>query len=783
MKKWLKRLALLLAVSLLVPIVFVGGLAMSYYRIVGAKSGRLPVPVFPGVLGTYVDPFIGTGGYPWICALNSPAASLPFGMVRLGPDTASLLINKTTMNLSGYYYGDNKIIGFSHTRLMGAGVAEGGNFRVFPTLSKEKAGRDTPVYARFSHTDETAFPGYYAVRLPEENILAEMTATSHGGFHRYTFPANKAPRLLLDVTSALGKGYCKDGVLWILPNTREIEGSVRYFGDFSNRYGGLDLFFVARFSQPFAAFGAWNGAHLRPGVDGAAGTDIGARLDFAAKPEQQTIELRLALSCVSLANARLNLEQEMGNASFEDIFARARDAWEHRLRAIQVRGGTDKRRRIFYTALYRTFQMPTRFNDVNGEYRGFDKAIHTADGFHYYTDISLWDTFRTVHPLYNLIARTEQRDMMKSLVEMAKCGGSLPRWPAGCGYTGSMFGSPADMAITEAYLKGVREFDIETAYRFMRRTALEGLPPGMNCDQRDGLEWYLQYGYCPCDKMQESVACTLEYAWADHSLSLLAAALGKLEDAQRFARHAQSWRNLWNPQSRYFHPKDSAGKFSPDFKPGLFTYLDFQGKYTGAYVEGSAMQWRWAIPFDGDGLVATIGGPDTFARELEAYMEGVNPKLGALNPGPYYWHGNEPFFHAAYLFHHAGRPDLVQKWVRWILENKYDDTYVGLEGNDDGGTLSAWYVFSALGLYPIAGTNRYWIGAPLFDRADIKLGEGATLTIIAENNSPQNLYVQRLTLNDVTHGVDFLDHAEIAAGGTLRFEMGPAPVLNSVLPE
>ncbi|HNZ47708.1 MAG TPA: GH92 family glycosyl hydrolase [Candidatus Hydrogenedentes bacterium] len=772
MKKWIRRLAVLLLALLLIPLAALSFIVLTYYRVVRAQPGSLPVPVYAGPLGSQVNVFSGTGGYPWLCPHNSPAATVPFGMVRLAPDTASLFIKKPALNLSGYYYGDNKILGFSHTRLMGAGVVEGGNFRILPTRKERMTGGQHPVMTRFSHTYETAFPGYYAVRLPEEDILVELTATGHTGIHRYTFPPSVPPQILFEATSALGKGKCRESHCRLLPDSGEIEASIRYYGGFSSRYDGLDLFCVLRFSRPFQSAALWNGDALYEGGFSVSGENTGACLNFSAG---EPVEVRLGLSSVSVANARMNLDEEAGTLSFEEIYDRARNAWEERFGAIRVAGGTESDRRIFFTALYRTFQLPTQFSDVNGDYRGFDKEIHRSEGRPYFTDMSLWDTFRSVHPLYNLIARDEQNSMIRSLIEMAKIGGSLPRWPAGCGYSGSMFGTPADMMITEAWLKGVRDYDIETAWFYMRRSALEGPPVDVRCARRNGLEYYLKYGYCPDDLMKGSVANTLEFCWADYSLSLLAASLGKQNDAELLGRHARFYRNLWNPETGYFQPKDSAGTFSSNFKPDILTYIDFKEEYTRAFVEGSAMQWRWGVPFDGDDLVRLLGGAESFVKELEKYMEGVNPKLGDWNPGPYYWHGNEPYFHAPYLFLHAGRSDLTQKWVRWILKNKYADNYVGLEGNDDCGTLSAWYVLSALGLYPVAGTDRYWIGSPLFDRADLRLDEGRVLTITAENNTPENCYVKALYLNDEPHSIDFLYHHEIENGGSLRFVMSPTP--------
>ena len=435
-------------------------------------------------------------------------------------------------------------------------------------------------------------------------------------------------------------------------------------------------------------------------------------------------------------------------------------------------GGTDKQQTIFYTALYHSLLMPTVFNDVNGDYLGFDGQVHRAAGFRFYTDMSLWDTFRTTHPLFTLIAPAEQRDMMVSLTEMAKQGGYLPRWPSGNGYTNSMFGTPADIVVAEAYLKGIRDFDVEAAYQAMRKTAL-GPTRNSRFSGRAGIEDYLKFHYCPSDRMRQSVARTLEYCYADHAIARLAEALGHREDAALFDAHAQYYRNLWNPKTQYFQPRDSHGEFFADFRPELLTYLDLTGKYTSAYVEGSALQWRWAVPFDAPGLVSLFKSPAYFVEELEQFFAKSIPAVGAL-PNAYYWHGNQPDLYAAFLFNAAGRPDLTQKWVRWILETKYGDRENGLDGNDDGGCLSAWYVFASIGLFPTAGTDRYEIASPLWQRAEINVGS-QRLSIVADNFARDHLYVQKVLLNGTPLNRRWLRHDEIARGGVLRFEMGPKP--------
>jgi len=772
MKRIIKIILRGLGLLILAGLLFLGVLWIKSGHIVNAEPHPMPGAALPlrPLIGE-VNPFIGTGGYPWVCGHNFPGATLPFGMVRLSPETASYLTGKQARNTSGYYYGDNKILGFSHTRLSGTGATDGGHFLVVPATGP--LSQNSPVKERgyrFSHRDEVAFPGYYAVRLPQEDIFVELTATERVGIHRYTFPGGVAPRIFLHVSNALGDAASREASVTILPADREVEGSVHTFGSFSGRYGGAKVYFVARFDREVNSYGTWNEERFLKEQTDANGNDIGVDLGFSNAESESSVGLKLAISYVSIQNARANLEAEAGDEPFDEILTRAQDTWEERLSLIRIDGATNEQRTIFYTALYRVFQMPTVFNDVNGAYFGFDKQIHQAEGFRYFTDLSLWDTFRTLHPLYNIIVPAEQRDMMVSLVRMAKEGGWLPRWPSGNGYTGSMLGTPADITIADAWLKGIRDFDVEFAYQSMLRTALGPTPQGASFSGRGGIESYLKNQYCAADMMDESVSKTLEYSWADHSIGQLALALGKTEDAALFSEHAQFYRNTWNPETQYFHPRNADGDFVDAFKPLLLTYLDLKGKYTDDYTEGSALQWRWAVPFDAQGLISLFESREYFVSELNDFFAKSDPALGAMNPGPYYWHGNEPDIHAAYLFNEAGRPDLTQKWVRWILENKYDTTHKGLDGNDDGATLSAWYIFSSLGFYPIAGSDVYQIAGPMFREAEVKIGENI-LRIEADNFEPENYYVKKIWLNDTLLDRNWIRHSEIANGGVLRFEM------------
>ena len=548
---------------------------------------------------------------------------------------------------------------------------------------------------------------------------------------------------------------------------------MRSFGTFSGRHGGNKVYFVARANRPFAAFATWSGGTLSPNEASATGDDVGVDLSFESAATRNAVELAVAISYVSVANARANLEADAGQTNFDAVLEKAKGQWEHKLSLIRVEGGTDRQQAIFYTGLYHSLVMPTAFNDANGDYLGFDGAVHRAAGFTYFTDMSLWDTFRTVHPLYTIIAPRQQRDMVVSLVEMAGQGGYLPRWPSGTGYTNSMFGTPADIVIAETYLKGIRDFDAEAAYQAMRKTALGPTPEGAPFSGRKGIEDYLKHEYCPADTMEQAVSRTLEYCYADHAIARLAEALGHRDDAALFDRHAQYYRNLWNPQTQYFQPRDSQGRFQ-EFRPLMLTYLDLARKYTDDYVEGSALQWRWAVSFDAAGLISLFKSREYFVDELNDFFAHSEPRVG-VRPNAYYWHGNQPDIYAAYLFNAAGRADLTQKWVRWILDKKYGDKENGLDGNDDGGTLSAWYVLSSLGLYPTAGSDRYELASPLWKRAEIALGDDRRLTVIADRADPDHPYVHKVWLNDNVVVRTWLTHAEIAPGGVLRFEMGTNP--------
>ncbi len=723
----------------------------------GVAPKSVDMPEIPETeYGKYVDPFIGTGGTPWTCGMVSPAATVPFGSVRLGPDTCFLggaYIVKT--NTSGYYYEHGHIRGFSHSRLSGTGAEDYSMFRVTPAVGNSKAGT-----LAYSHANEQASPGYYAVYLPSVGCLAEMTADVHTGVHRYTFNSSKDARLFIDVTSAAAKAQSRDGKVEYNEETGVITGSCLLFGSFAGRYDGLPTYFAAVADKPIKS------VEINPDTENCS-IDI----NFGDLKDQ-SVELKVGISFVSTENAMLNLQTETGGLTFDDVREKAADTWNDELSVIKIGTDDEEKKTIFYTALYHNMIMPTNFTDVNGEYLGFDKKVHVAEGYTYRTDMSLWDTVRSTHPLYTLIAQDIQVDCLKSIVEMGKQGvGVLPRWPQGAGYAGSMMGDVANIMVTESYLKGIRDFDVETAYSFMKNSS-------ENPSSRAGREHvneYNQYGYVPNDLCpgNESASRTIEYAWEDAAIATLAGELGYTEDVERYTEKSMYYKNIFDPETKYFRARNSDGSFEARFNPHMTTFYDMImiNKYADYYCEGSARQWRWSATHDIDGMIELFGSKEYFISELEDFMEDASRNRAAVDPGDGFWIGNQHDIHTPYLFANAGRPDLTQKWVRWTLENRFSTDINGLDGNDDGGTISCWYVFSSMGFYPLAGTDKYWIGSPNLDSAEISLSNGNVLKVKAVNQSDDNIYVTSVKLNGVELEGCYVTHEQLMAGGELVFTM------------
>lgn len=722
-------------------------------------------PLVEGPLVRYVDPFIGTGGLGFGGGSAYPGPALPHAMIHPGPDTSLDGRDLSLLHYSGYYYPDNEIIGFSHVRLQGTGTTDLGNILVMPTTGWKDAMATGQAYrSGFAHATEEATPGHYAVTLDRYDIRVELTTGLRAALHRYTFPKGSPRTVLFDPTHFAGEDGHVSAASARLGADGRITGHVHYFGPMSGRGGGIRIFFEADIDQPITGRRAWSdgkvsdsdafeGVAAAPqSVSGGLAVDVGGDTDV--------VQLKIAVSFVDQAHAGDNLETEIPEWDFDGLRMRAEERWEDTLDVIRIAGGSDEQRTIFYSALYRAFLMPTLFTEADGSYRGFDLEVHRVDGFTYYSDFSLWDTFRTLHPLMILIAPERARDFAQSLAMMTAQGGAVPRWPLGTSYTAAMLGSPGAMLTAESHMKGIVGFDVDGLYAGLRREATEARPAGMPGDWRDQIEPYLRLGFVPGD-----VSETLEYAYADGALANLADALGHADDAAMFREHAGHWKNLWDADTGFLRPRDDVGDFVAKFDPLA---------HGNAFTEGDSWQWTWYVPHDVLGLIDAFGSSEAFVDQLSVLFEKsttlapVPGKPHHVLPDLYYWHSNEPDLHCAYLFADAGREDLTAKWVREILRTQYLAAPDGLPGNDDGGTMSAWYVFSAMGFYPVAGTADYWLGAPIFERVRIARPEGE-IEIHAPGASDADFDIGRVAW-DGDPVVGRLHHQDIASGGVLSFD-------------
>lgn len=728
-----------------------------------------------------VNVFIGTGGKGFGIGSAYPGPSRPFGMARPGPDTASFGPNPGFYHCSGYYYEDKMIRGFSNLRLSGIGVPDYGNVMIMPTLKLSRDYSNEKTY-RALHGFEDAWPGSYLVSLLypaltsktflERVIAVELTAHNHSALHRYTFPRPGPGVIVISASHAVNNKQTRGAEILITPQEREVSGKVKQCGSLTGRGGGTEIFFVIRLDQEFKQYGVFADGPNQPGKTAGQGKNVGAYLQVETGPETPVL-VRVGLSFISVEQARRNLREEIGDRGFDEVEKEAVEVWDNALSVIEIMDGDTssaekEKETIFYTALYHSLLMPTDVTEAGGVYRGLDGKVHESKGRRYYTDFSLWDTFRTLHPLITLIAPDRSADMMQSLTLMAEQGGYMPRWPTAYTYTSCMIGASANNAMADAYLKGVRNFDVEKAYAAMRFLALNPVPESAKkkgFDGRPGLEEFAKLGYVPADKYGGSASMTIEYSYNDFCLAELAKALGKEDDYKLFMARAGNWKNLWDPKSGYLRGKKADGSFVGHFMPS---------SWTSYYVEGNARQWLWAPLHDVSGLMELMGGPAGLVKRLASFFEMSAKRPDTFLPDFFYWHGNEPDIHAAYLFDLAGRPDLAQKWVRWIMAAKYQNSPAGLDGNDDCGTLSAWFVFSALGFYPVAGTDLYLLGSPLFPKAVIHLPAG-DLVIKANGDPAKNIYVRRVTLNGQPLPHPWFKHEEIVKGGELVFEMSSQP--------
>ncbi len=726
-----------------------------------------------------VDPFIGTGGQ----GHTFPGAVVPFGMIQLSPDTQLKSRKDGYAWAAGYRHDDTTIFGFSHTHFSGTGHSDLGDFLVMPIAGEvklEPGSIEQPgsgYFSRFSHESENAEPGYYAVTLSNYDIRAELTAGERIGVHRYTFPKDKPAHVLIDMRTSL---YAYPGkVLWSRLRLRG-DGTLTGFRETRGWAAGRQLYFAMRFSTTPSthSFNDTEKDILYKGFAPPAESDPSARaqiegralvgvVDFPAATRELVV--KVSISPVSEDNAIANLDAEMPGFDFDAVRAAAKKAWSDALGVFEV-DAAEPMRRGFYTAVYHSMMAPSLFMDSDGRYRGPDNAVHHADGYRHVSTFSLWDTYRALHPLLTII-QPEQRtnDIVNSLLASRRENpyGILPIWAFHGLETWCMIGYHAVPVIADAYMKGIRGYDTNAA--------LDAMVASASYAPYDGLADYMKLGYVPIDKEGEAASKTVEYAFDDWTIARMAADMGKSDITRQFDKRAGNWRNTFDPKTGFLRAKLSNGEFREPFDPSA-------SGYGTDYTEGNAWQYSWYVPQDIAGLIAKHGGDTKFVGRIDAVFNAtVDPKLfehmeditGLIG---WYAHGNEPSHHVAYLYDYAGQPWRTQERLKQIMDSQYAARVDGLAGNDDLGQMSAWYVFTALGFYPVApGSNEYVIGRPFLDRVAMNLPNGKRFAIVTEGLDDSHTYIGNVTLNGKSLDRSFIRHAEIMAGGELHFKMQTEP--------
>ncbi|NWF32636.1 glycoside hydrolase family 92 protein [Stenotrophomonas sp. SAM-B] len=726
-----------------------------------------------------VDPFIGTAGE----GHTYPGATVPFGMVQLSPDTRIQPREKAYGWAAGYRHDDTSIVGFSHTHFSGSGHSDLGDVLLMPVrtdASLERGDPDKPgsgYTSRFRHDDERAEPGYYAVTLDDPKVRAELTTSTRVGVHRYTYPANQPARVLLDLRTSL---YDYPGkIMWSRLRARE-DGTITGFRETRGWAPGRQLYFAMRFSRPLTGHAfhntetdiAYKGfpppGHQSPAQRAQIeGRQLVGTFDFGTL--DTPLVVTVAISSVSEAGAIANLESEVPGFDFDRVRAEAKTQWTQALSVLDI-DGPEHDRRSAYTALYHSLLGPTVFMDSDGQYRGSDNAVHRAEGYTNYSTFSLWDTYRALHPLLTLVQPEKRNsDFINSLLahQHNSAYGMLPVWAFHGQETWCMIGYHAVPVIADAYLKGIRGFDENKALAAMVATA--------NYGPYDGIAQYRELGWVPIDEEGEAASKTLEYAFDDWTIARMAKAMGNTQVAGEFEKRATNWRNAYDKDTGFMRARKRDGSFRTPFDPSA-------SGYGTDYTEGNAWQYSWYVPHDVAGLAAAHGGSDALLARLDQVFEAkVDPSIfehmeditGLIG---WYAHGNEPSHHVAYLYAHAGQPWRTQARLKQIMDTQYADRPDGLAGNDDLGQMSAWYVFTALGFYPVApGSGEYIIGRPFLPKAALHLPNGKTFTIVTDGLGKGHDYVGSVTLNGQPLQRTFLRHEEILAGGELRFTLQAEP--------
>lgn len=710
-----------------------------------------------GEITKYVNPFIGTGAIDGgLSGNNYPGATSPFGMIQLSPDTSEA---PNWGDASGYDYNRNTIFGFSHTRLSGTGASDLIDITLMPTSS----GRTSSA---FTHDEEKARPGYYQVMLKDENINAELTTTQRNGIHRYQYPAGKDAEIILDMDHSADKGS------W---GRRIINSQIRILNDHAvegyriiTGWAKLrKIYFYMEFSSPILTSTLRDGGRVHENTAVINGTNLHGCFRFG-QLNGKPLTCKVALSSVSMENARQNMEQEAPHWDFDRYVAAADADWEKQLGKIEVKG-TEVQKEIFYTALYHTMIQPNTMSDVNGEYMAADYTTRkVANNETHYTTFSLWDTFRASHPLYTLLEPERVTDFVKSMIRQYEYYGYLPIWQLWGQDNYCMIGNHSIPVITDAILKGIPGIDMEKAYEAVYNSSVTSHP-------NSPFEVWEKYGFMLENIQTQSVSITLEQAFDDWCVAQLAAKLNKDADYQRFHKRSEYYRNLFHPKTKFFQSKNDKGEWIEPFDP-----YQYGGNGGHPFTEGNAWQYFWYVPHNIQALMELTGGTKAFEQKLDTFFTSTY-KSEQMNHNAsgfvgQYAHGNEPSHHVAYLYNFAGQPWKTQKYVSHILNTLYNNTSSGYAGNDDCGQMSAWYVFSAMGFYPVnPADGRYIIGSPLLDECTLKLAGNKEFRIRTIRKSPEDIYIQSVTLNGKKHKDFFITHQDIMNGGTMVFKMGKKP--------
>lgn len=706
------------------------------------------------LLVDYVDPFIGTDGK----GKTYPGATVPFGMVQLSPDNG----RNGWDWISGYFYPDSVIAGFSHLHLTGTGAGDLYDLSFMPLTGEERKEQLDEVNANpttissFSHDRETANPGYYSVWLEDYEVQVNLTASNRSGLQRYSFKKLEDPRIKLDLGYSRNWDATKATYLEVV-NDSTVLGYRKSTGWARDQR----VFFYSVFSKPIANLELWSGEKLKD-TRTAEGKTVKAIFHFDLTPDDSEVMIKTALSSVSIKNAKLNLEAEQTGFDFEGVRGKASRAWEEQLQKIKVE--TDRDNKVqFYTAMYHSMLAPVTFSDVNGEVRGADGSTSRTDNTRY-SIFSLWDTFRAWHPLTTLIHHDRVPDMLQSLVAHYRESGKLPVWEFHGNETDMMLGYHAVPVLADAILKEIPGIDPEEAYEAMKVSAMQ---------DEFQIDVYQEKGYVPHERASWNVSLTMEYAYDDWCIAQVAKYLNKEEEYKYYMGRSLNYRNHYDPETNFMRAKDESGNFKEPFDPMAYHPED--------YTEANAWQYHWFAPHDIPGLIDLSGGPEAFEMKLDSMFQvtqsdGESPVWISGYIGQYV-HGNEPSHHVPYLYQYVDQPAKTQERVRQIMDELYSTDPAGLCGNEDCGQMSAWYLFSALGFYPVnPAEGKYVLGSPQIDKAIIELPGGIQFKVIARNQGPENVYVQRVLLNGKPLERSYITHEEVVTGGILVFEMSNNPV-------